>query len=218
MKISVLGTGIVGETIGTRFVELGYEVKMGSRSATNEKALAWAAKVGAGATVGTFAEAASFGEILFNCTKGEASLNALKLAGEENLAEKILVDVSNPLDFSKGMPPSLFVVNTNSLGEEIQQAFPKLKVVKSLNTMNCMLMMRPMMLAEADHDVFVCGNEPEAKVMVKKLLNQLGWTDQHIIDLGDITNARGTEQLLPIWIRLYGALGTANFNFKVVRA
>ncbi len=217
MKISVLGTGVVGETIGSRLIELGYEVKMGSRSAMNEKAVTWAQKMGSKASYGTFAEAAAFAGILFNCTKGEAALDVLKLAGEENLSGKVLVDVSNPLDFSKGMPPSLFVVNTNSLGEELQAAFPALKVVKALNTMNCQLMARPKALANGDHDVFVCGNDAEAKSSVKKLLGEFGWESSHIIDLGDITNARGTEQLLPIWIRLYGTLGTADFNFKIVK-
>lgn len=217
MKIAVLGTGMVGETIGARLVELGHEVKMGSRSAANEKGGAWAKKVGEKGSYGTFSDAAAFAGVIFNCTKGEASLAALSMAGEANLKDKVLIDVSNPLDFSKGMPPSLFIVNTDSLGETIQRTFPSLKVVKTLNTLTCTLMVNPKALSNGDHDVFVSGNDEGAKATAKKLLNEFGWADRHIIDMGDITTARGTEQLLPIWIRLYGTLGTPQFNFKIVR-
>ncbi len=137
MKIGVLGTGMVGEAIGTKLIQLGHEVKMGSRTANNEKAAAWVKQNGEKATQGTFADAAAFGEMLFNCTSGGASLEALKMAGAENLNGKVLIDIANPLDFSRGMPPSLLVCNTDSLGEQIQRAFPEAKVVKSLNTMNC---------------------------------------------------------------------------------
>jgi predicted dinucleotide-binding enzyme len=216
MKIAVLGTGMVGNTIGSKLIELGHEVKMGSRTDTNEKALAWVATAGKNASQGTFADAAAFGELIFNCTKGEASVDVLKLAGEKNIAGKILVDISNALDFSKGMPPTLSICNDDSLGETIQRAFPDLKVVKTLNTMNCLLMVNASKVA-GDHNVFVSGNDAEAKAEVKKLLNTFGWLDKNIIDLGDISTARGTEQLLPIWIRLMGTLGTADFNFHIVR-
>jgi predicted dinucleotide-binding enzyme len=216
MKIAVLGTGMVGNVIGTKLISLGHEVKMGSRTNTNEKAAAWVASAGNKASQGTFAEAAAFGEIIFNCTKGEASVEVLKLAGENNIAGKILVDISNALDFSKGMPPTLSICNDDSLGETIQRAFPDVKVVKTLNTMNCKLMVDAAGVA-GDHNVFVSGNDAGAKAEVKKLLNGFGWADKNIIDLGDISTARGTEQLLPIWIRLMGTLGTANFNFHIVK-
>ncbi len=128
MKIGILGTGIVGNTIGTKLVQLGHDVMMGSRSKTNEKAGAWVKASGPKASQGTFADAAKFGEILFNCTNGMASLEVLKLAGAESTKGKILIDISNPLDFSKGMPPTLSVSNTDSLGEQIQRAFPEAKV------------------------------------------------------------------------------------------
>jgi 8-hydroxy-5-deazaflavin:NADPH oxidoreductase len=215
MKIAVLGTGVVGETIGARFCELGHDVMMGSRTSNNEKALKWKAKTGANANVGAFAEAAQFGEIIFNCTAGMGSLEALDLAGAENLAGKILIDVSNPLDFSKGMPPTLSVSNTDSLAEQIQRAFPDTKVVKTLNTVNAYIMVNPSLLA-AEHDMFICGNDNSAKSKVNEILRQsFGW--KTVIDLGDITGARTMEMLLPIWVRLYGILGTPNFNFHIVK-
>lgn len=214
MRIAILGTGIVGQTIGRRLVELGHEVTMGSRTATNEKATKWAEEVGAGATHATFADAASGAEIVFNCTGGGASLAALRQAGARNLSGKILVDVANPLDFSRGMPPSLTVCNTDSLGEEIQRAFPEVRVVKTLNTVNAAVMVQPSLVA-GEHDVFVSGNDASAKAAVADLLRSFGW--RNIIDLGDIATARGVEMLLPIWVRLMGVLKTPHFNFHIAR-
>jgi hypothetical protein len=212
MKIGVLGTGMVGEAIGTKLVSLGHDVMMGSRSATNGKAVAWAKATGKG-KVGTFAEAAAHGELVFNCTAGTASLEALTAAGADNLKGKILVDVANPLDFSKGMPPSLTVCNTDSLGEQIQRAFPEAKVVKALNTLNCKLMVDPSRVA-GTHDLFMCGNDAGAKAAVRNLLKEgFGWRIIH--DLGDITAARGQEMVLPMWIQLMGVMGGSNFNFHV---
>lgn len=215
MKIGVLGTGMVGNTIASKLAELGHEVKMGSRTANNEKAAEWVRTSGAGTSQGTFADAAAFGEIVFNCTAGSASLEAVKLAGARNLKSKILVDIANPLDFSQGMPPALTVCNKDSLAEQIQRAFPETRVVKTLNTMNCKVMVNPN-LVPGDHDVFVSGNDANAKARVTEILkNWFGW--RNVIDLGDITSARGTEMLLPIWLRLMGVLQTTNFNFKIVR-
>ena len=216
MKIGVLGTGMVGSTIGSKLIQLGHEVKMGSRTANNEKAIVWAKDAGSKASHGTFTDAAIHGEIIFNCTKGIISLEALSLAGSDNVRGKILIDLSNPLDFSKGMPPSLSVCNTDSLGEQIQKTFPDVKVVKTLNTMNCKLMVDPSLIS-GSHMVFMSGNDADAKIKVKSLLKEFGWNDSHVIDIGDITTARGTEMLLPIWIRLLGVLGTANFNFSIVK-
>ena len=215
MKIGILGTGIVGKTIGTKLVQLGHNVKMGSRTANNEKASEWVKTSGANASQGTFAEAAAFGELLFNCTSGMVSLEALKIAGASNMNGKILIDISNPLDFSKGMPPTLSVCNSDSLGEQIQRAYPQVKVVKTLNTLNCNIMVNPS-LVPGSHDIFVSGNDAGAKAKVIDILKSwFGW--KTVIDLGDITTARGTEMLLPIWIRLMGAFQTPNFNFKIVR-
>jgi 8-hydroxy-5-deazaflavin:NADPH oxidoreductase len=216
MKIAVLGSGMVGQTIGSKLVELGHEVKMGSRTPTNEKVAEWVAKAGTGASQGTFADAAKFGEIVFNCTGGMVALDALRMAGAQNLAGKILIDISNPLDFSKGFPPTLSVCNDDSVGEQIQREFPDTKVVKTLNTVNAMLMVNPS-LVPGEHDLFMSGNDADAKAMVQKILVAwFGW--KIVIDLGDITTARGAEQLLPIWVRLMGLFKSPQFNFHIVRA
>jgi len=214
MRIGIFGTGMVGETIASKLIALGHDVSMGSRTANNEKAAAWANKAGARALHGTFADAAASAEILFNCTHGEAALEVLGAAGAANLHGKVLVDVSNPLDFSKGAPPTLFVGNDDSLGERIQRAFPGVRVVKTLNTVNCLVMVDPARVP-GEHTMFLCGNDAAAKSAVSELLKTFGWRD--LIDLGDITNARATEALLPIWIRLWGVLKTGDFNLKVVR-
>lgn len=217
MKIAVFGTGMVGDTIGSRLLALGHQVMMGSRTASNEKATAFVAKHATGASAGTFAEAAAFGELIFNCTKGDGSIEALTLTGPF-INGKILIDVSNPLDFSKGAPPSLIpsLSNTNSLGEEIQRTFPQVKVVKTLNTMWCGLMVNPAMIGGGNHTNFVSGNDAEAKAVVKQLLNEFGWKNENLLDLGDITNARGTEAVLPIWLRVWSATQNGAFNFKIV--
>ncbi|MEO6096691.1 MAG: NAD(P)-binding domain-containing protein [Fibrobacteria bacterium] len=216
MNIAILGTGMVGGTIGTKMIQLGHNVKMGSRAAGGEKALAWVKANGASALQGTFADAAAHGEMIFNCTSGMGSLEALEQAGAANLKGKILIDISNPLDFSKGMPPTLNPCNDDSIGERLQKAFPETKVVKTLNTLTAALMVNPAALAGGDHSLFMCGNDAEAKAKVADLLkNGFGWKD--VIDLGDISAARGQEMILPIWLRLWGGLKTANFNFKIVR-
>jgi 8-hydroxy-5-deazaflavin:NADPH oxidoreductase len=187
---------------------------MGSRTARNPKAAAWVKATGGKASAGTFEDAAKFGELVFNCTSGSASLEALKLAGRKNLAGKVLVDVANPLDFSKGMPPTLTVCNTDSLGEQIQRAFPDTKVVKALNTMANEVMVNPG-LVPGEHDTFVCGNDQQAKAKVVEILRAFGWKSP--IDLGDISAARGLEMILPIWVRLMVTLGKREFNFKIAR-
>lgn len=217
MNIGILGTGMVGDAIGTKLIQLGHTVKMGSRAAKNEKAEAWVKKNGAHASAGTFAEAAQFGEVLFNCTAGVGSLDALRAAGSKNLSEKILIDISNPLDFSKGMPPSLTVSNTDSLGEQIQRSFPDVKVVKTLNTLANPLMVNPSLINNGDHTIFMSGNDADAKAKVLSLLVSFGWKSENVIDLGDITTARGTEQILPLWVRLFGKFQTPMFQLKVVK-
>jgi 8-hydroxy-5-deazaflavin:NADPH oxidoreductase len=226
MKTAVFGTGIVGQVIANRLEGLGHHVIIGTRDVS--KTLSRTDKDHYGnppfgewlsqnkeIKVGTYVEAASGAEIIFNCTQGQGSIEALKQAGVQNLKGKIIIDIANPLDFSKGMPPFLSPGNTDSLGESIQREFPDVKVVKTLNTMNCFLMVNPAALP-GDHNVFVSGNDANAKSDVKDILKSFGWKETNIIDLGDITTSRGTEQLLPIWIRLYGTLKTAMFNFQIV--
>lgn len=214
MKIGVLGTGMVGDSLASKLVELGHDVMMGARESGNSKAVAWVDKVRGKGKQGTFAEAAAHGEIVINATLGVASIDALRSAGEKNLTGKILIDVANALDVSKGMPPTLTIVNDDSLGETIQREFPKVKVVKTFNTMACVVMVNPA-LVPGEHDIFVSGNDAEAKAKVVELLHSFGWKNP--IDLGDITSARGTEQLLPIWLRLWGKFGTPQFNFKIAK-
>ncbi len=214
MRIGVLGTGAVGRRIATKLVELGHEVTMGSRSAESEALLEWVEGAGDGGHGGTFADAAAASGMVFNCTSGEASLEALAAAGTGNLAGKVLVDVANPLDFSQGMPPTLSVCNDDSLGERIQAAFPEARVVKALNTINNQVMTEPGRLPGA-HNVFVCGEDAGAKATVGELLQKFGWAPEQIVDLGGIAAARGTEMYLPLWLCLMGSLGTADFNIQI---
>ncbi|HZE06106.1 MAG TPA: NAD(P)-binding domain-containing protein [Solirubrobacteraceae bacterium] len=214
MRIGVLGTGSVGRRIADKLLELGHHVTMGSRSAESEALREWLAEAGEGAGGGTFADAASAAELVFNCTAGAASVAALEAAGAPNLAGKVVIDVSNPLDFSRGMPPTLSVCNDDSLGEQIQAAFPEARIVKALNTVNNQVMTDPGRLPGA-HDVFVCGNDAEAKASVSELLRGFGWSADQIVDIGDITAARGLEMYLPLWLRLMGTLGTPDFNIQI---
>jgi predicted dinucleotide-binding enzyme len=165
--------------------------------------------------IGSFAETATHGEMVFNATNGAASLQALTMAGAENLSGKILVDVSNPLDFSNGFPPSLTVSGTDSLAEQIQRAFPLTKVVKTLNTVTARIMVYPLEVANGDHHVFISANDVEAKSQVMELLRSFGWVN--IFDLGDLSTARGTEAYLLLWVRLFGAMNTGMINIKVMK-
>jgi len=214
MEIGVLGTGMVGRTIGSKLIQLGHDVFMGARDADNPRAIAWAKEEGQRALYGTFTNAAAFGEIVFNCTLGSASLDALRQAGANNLKGKILIDTSNPIDYSKE-DLILSVCNVDSLGEQIQKAFPETFVVKTLNTMNCNMMVEPTKLSETD--VFVSGNDIEAKTTVIGILRDwFGW--RSIIDLGDITTSRGVEMLLPLWFDLRRVLSSERFNIRVVKS
>ena len=227
MKIAVIGTGVVGQSIAQKLNSLGHQVMIGTRNVKDLMARSEKDGMGrppfkdwhvtqAGIALGTNAEAAAFAELIVNATNGQGSLNALERAGEENLKGKIVLDISNPLDFSKGFPPSLSVSNTDSLGEQIQHKFPNARVVKTLNTMNAYIMVEPSLIP-GNHNVFISGNDDQAKETVSQLLQSFGWPAESIIDLGDITTARGTEQLLPIWVRLFGKFQNGMFNFNVVR-
>jgi predicted dinucleotide-binding enzyme len=211
MKLGVLGTGVLGQTLGGRLSEMGHDVMMGARAADNEKVLGFAARTGGRA--GTFADAAAHGEMVFNCTRGDSSLATLSGLADE-LRGKILAELANPLDFSAGFPPHLTVSNTDSLAEQIQRALPDTFVVKTLNTVNAAVMVDPGRVP-GRHTVFVSGNDKHAKGQVMDFLRTLGW--RSILDLGDITSARAAEQLLPLWVRLYDVLGTADFNIAVMK-
>ena len=214
MRIAVLGTGSVGQTIGSKLVSLGHDVKMGSRSATHEKALAWVSQAGPRASLDTFAESASFGELVFNCTSGRASADVLSAAAP-GLDGKVLIDTTNPLDFSNGFPPSLFTGGSDSLGEQAQRLVPTCKVVKALSHVTASVMVDASSVAGGDHHALLCGNDVAAKQQVTKLLQEwFGW--RSVLDLGDITASRGIESYVALWVRLMGQLGTASFNIKVV--
>ena len=199
MRIGVLGTGVVGRAIFGKLAELGHDVRVGSRTEGDGRV--------------RFADAAAHGELVFNCTNGAGSLDALAAAGEDNLAGKVLVDVSNPLDFSGG-GPALFTDTTDSLAERIQAAFPSARVVKTLHTVNCNVMVDPA-LVPGDHVVFVCGNDAAAKEQTTGLLGEFGWPPERVLDLGDLTAARGTEAYVMLWVRLWNVIGGPNFNISV---
>jgi len=214
MRIGVLGTGIVGRTLASALLSNGHEVRLGARNAGNEAAVAWADGIGGPASEGTFADAAGFGELLFNATAGAASLDALALAGAEQLAGKVLVDVANPLDSARGTGPVLTVCNDDSLGEQIQRTFADVRVVKALNTVTAAVMVDPW-LVDGAHTIFVAGDDAAAKTEVGELLRAFGWPAASILDLGDITAARGMEMYMALWLRLWGAAGTAVLNVDV---
>jgi predicted dinucleotide-binding enzyme len=225
MNIAVLGTGSVGRAIAGRLRELGHDVVVGTRDPQATLARSGPDAMGTApfatwhadhpdVALATYADAAAGAGLVVNATNGSAALEVLGLAGAGNLAGKPLVDISNPLDFSQGFPPTLFVKDTDSLGEQVQRAFPEARVVKTLNTLTAELMVHPDGLPEAS-SVFVSGDDADAKAVATAMLAEFGHTD--VIDLGDITTARGAEMLLPVWLRLMGSLGTATFNFKIVR-
>jgi predicted dinucleotide-binding enzyme len=214
MRIAVLGTGAVGQRIAGKLLELGHDVRLGSRSADNPQGRKWADEGGGAASAGTFANAAGYGELVFNCTAGPVSLQALQAAGQEALAGKVLIDVANPLVHDGGTT-TLSVCNTDSLGEQIQREFPEVRVVKALNTMNNAVMVEPGRVP-GSHNVFICGNDDAAKAAVADLLVSFGWPRADILDLGDISAARGTEMYLPLWLRLWPSVGAADYNIKVV--
>jgi predicted dinucleotide-binding enzyme len=211
MKIGILGTGMVGAALGGKFTQLGHQVKMGSRTANNEAAAKWVRASGPNASQGTFSDAASFGELVFICLNGAVFLEVAKGLDAKVLDGKVLVDVSNPLDFSSGSL-NLSICNTNSLGEEVQKALPAAKVVKSFNTVNCEVVNPE---KGGNPTMFVCGNDAGAKERFTDLIKTLGWRD--ILDIGDITRSRGTEALMHLWMNLYQVFGTPHFGWKIVR-
>ncbi|WP_333774479.1 NADPH-dependent F420 reductase [Streptomyces sp. IBSBF 3136] len=215
MRYAVLGTGEVGRTLAGRLVELGYEVTLGSRSKDNPVAVEWATAAGGRAHAGTFADAAEAADVVVNAVGGQVALDALRAAGAEHLDGKLVLDVSNPLDFEEGRP-RLDPVESDSVGERIQRAFPQARVVKALNTVNCRVMVDPGRVP-GDHVLFVCGADPGAKRQVVELLGEFGWPADRVLDLGGIRSARAMEMLLPLWLDLFRKFGHADFNFEVRR-
>jgi predicted dinucleotide-binding enzyme len=228
MRIAVFGTGVVGRTLAARLDGLGHDVVIGTRDPADTMARTEPSGFGTppfpqwqddhpDVRLLSFPDAAAVAELLFNATSGGSAMAALVAAGESALAGKVLIDVSNPLDYSRGMPPTLDPVNTDSLGEQIQRAFPATRMVKALNTMNCQVMVNPGRVP-GEHNVFLCGNDAAAKAVAAELITSFGWPAGALIDLGDISAARGTEMLLALWLRLMGSLGHADFNFHIPHA
>lgn len=223
MKIGIIGSGVVAQTLGSRLVEQEHVVVLGTRDPKklDEKKMfastlrEWQEQIKNRAKIATFADAAAHGEILINATSGQVSIEALKLAAADKVGPKILIDAANELDHSKGMPPAVLASQERCLAEKIQATFPNLKVVKTLNTIGAPVMVNPKAVGGGDHTVFVSGNDPDAKAQVTKLLESFGWSD--VLDLGDIGSARGPEMYMAMWIRLWGATKTGMINVKVVR-
>ena len=213
----MLGTGTVGQTLASRLVGLGHDVTIGARDPDNPAAAAWAAGGGERASAGTFAAAASAGELVVNATAGSHSLEALGRAGAANLTGKVILDVSNPLDFSAGFPPRLSTPPGDSVGEQIQRTHPGARVVKALNTVTADVMVHPE-LVPGEHDVFVAGDDPGAKAAVSDLLRQFGWPPGCVVDAGGIAAARGLEAYVLFWVTMMGAVGSPVFNVRLLRA
>ncbi len=223
MKIGIIGSGVVAQTLGSKLIGLGHDLMLGTRDPNklDDKKMfgatlrEWKSQTEGRAKIGTFKEAAAHGELLINATSGQVSLEALRLASADKVGPKVLIDVANELDFSKGMPPGVLASQERCLAEKLQAAFPNLKLVKSLNTISAPVMVDPQALAGGDHTVFVSGNDGDAKAMVVALLKSFGWRD--VLDLGDLSSARGPEMYLALWVRLFGATKTGQLNVKVVR-
>lgn len=223
MKIGIIGSGVVGQTLGTKLVELGHDVVIGTRDPQklDEKKnmtgtlREWLAGVKNKAKVVTFPEAAAHGELLISAIHGQATVEALKIAQADKVGSKVLIDTGNELDFSQGMPPKILATQEHCLAETIQKTFPNLKVVKTLNTVGASVMVNPRSIQGGDHTIFVCGNDKDAKAKASELLKSFGWSD--ILDLGDVSSARGPEMLMGLWIRLWGALQNPMINIKVQR-
>ena len=223
MNIGVLGSGIVGQTVGGKLAGLGHSVVLGTRDPARvdeKKGYApslgeWLAGAGPNARLGTFAEAAAHGAVIVNALNGLVSVEVLRPLAA-SLDGKLLIDISNPLDFSRGMPPAVLTYEGGaSLAEEIQRALPGARVVKTLNTLTASLMVNPRQLADGDHSVFLSGDDAAAKAQAADILRSFGWSD--IIDMGGLASARGAEMILPIWLQLFGTFGNPQYNFKIVR-
>ncbi|MCW3074219.1 MAG: oxidoreductase [Flaviaesturariibacter sp.] len=218
MKIGVLGTGSVGQAIATALVKAGHSVMMGSRTAGNEKAVSWQASQPTNAEIGNFDDTAAYGELLFFCLNGSFALEAAAQIAQEHVTGKAVIDTTNPLDFSGGMPPGILEAYRNvSLGEQLQAALPGARIVKALNTLNYKVMVDARVVNGGDHTLYLCGNDVTAKETIKDLLaDNFYWTRTNLVDLGDISAARGMEAIVPFWVQVMQSLHTPLFNFKVV--
>lgn len=207
----MLGTGMVGRTLGPAFAGLGHDVVVGTRDPRATRARAdWSLEL----PLTAYAEVRD-ADLVVNATYGLGSLEALGEVGAAALADRVLLDVANPLDFSAGFPPALAVKDTDSLAEQIQRAFPAARVVKALNTVASAVMVEPGRVGGGDTTMFVAGDDAAARATVRALLGDLGWRD--VVEFEELSAARGMEMWLPLWVRLMGRLGTTDFNLRLVR-
>lgn len=211
MKVGILGSGDVAQTLGRGFASHGNSVKLGSRTPESEKLKVWRKEVQGETSTGTFAETASYGDILVFATLGSAVDDVISMAGPKNFAGKLVIDATNALDFSKGMPPGLFTGLADSLGEKIQRKLPQAKVVKCFNTVPNSRMINP---GDKTAEMLICGNDSEAKRQVVLILKQFGWGGA--IDIGGIGEAKWLEALVPLWVRTAVSLNSWNAMFKVL--
>lgn len=213
MRIGILGSGNVGQSLGKAFVARGHNAKIGSRTPASDKLRKWKEALGGRSSMGTFAEAAAHGEVIVLACSGAAVEDVIRLAGLDNFASKPLIDVTNPLAFAKDTSPGLFVGTTDSLGERVQRKLPTAKVVKCFNTVNHETMVNPSNTG-AKPTMLICGNDEASKATVSKILKEFGWDD--VMDVGGIDGARWLEALVPLWVRVATKKNSWHVGFKVV--
>jgi hypothetical protein len=214
MRFGILGSGPVGQALGAGFSTLGHEVKMGTREPGSDKVQTWVVKTGGRTSAGTFGEAATFAEIAVLATSWDGTESAIKLSGPDNLAGKVVIDTTNPLDFSHGVPPRLALGYTDSAGERVQRWLPKARVVKAFNIVGNAFMVKPD-FPGGPPDMFICGNDADAKAKVTELCTAFGWPGA--IDMGGIEGARYLEPLAMVWIAHGFKTNTWNHAFKLLR-
>lgn len=219
MNIGIVGNGVAAEAIGLALLKKGHNVLLGGPQGGSEKGMAWVKKAGNGAAEGTYEEGALFGELVFICLEGAFALEVLRTIHPNSFAGKIVVDVTNPLDYTRGDQPRILKEFRDvSLGERIQEVLPHAYVIKALNTVNYQLMTDARQVYKGDHSLFVCGNDANAKNQLKHfLVDNFYWKPDGLADLGGIEAARAIEAIVPFCVLLSQSYGTPLINFKVVR-
>ena len=214
MKVGILGSGDVAKALGTGFVTLGHEVRLGSRTADNPKSTAWAKTAHGKGSTGTFAEAAEFGELVVLATLGVATEEAIRMAGPSHFDGKVVIDTTNPLAFSAQGLPSLAIGHTTSAGEVNQKALPKAHVVKAFNTVGNALFFQPR-FPQGPPTMFICGNSAAAKKKVEGILHEFGWPS--VLDIGGIEGSRELEAMCILWVKSAIVLNDFQVAFKLLR-
>ncbi len=213
MQIGIIGSGDVARSLGVGFVTTGHRVQLGSRHPDAEPLRAWRARVGDAGSIGTFAEAGDFGDLLVLATHGVHNPEAIEATGRARFDGKVLIDVTNPLEFDAAGRPKLAIGGTDSAGERVQRLLPRARVVKAFNTVGHALMFRPK-LPGGPPDMFLCGNDPSAKAEVEEILHTFGWTP---IDVGGIEGARMLESLCQLWLIAARQVGSWDVAFRLLR-